>query len=61
MSMVLEVKGEGWLPKSLAEQEISDGRLIRTLDESWDVALQIHLTRPAAPLSAAAEGFWEKL
>lgn len=61
MSMALEGKGVAWLPKSLAEQEISDGRLVRALDERWDITLQIHLTRPVGPLSAAAEVFWNKL
>jgi DNA-binding transcriptional LysR family regulator len=61
MSMALEGKGVAWLPKSLAEQEISDGRLVRALDESWDIDVQIHLVRPIAPLSAAAENFWTRV
>lgn len=61
MSMALEGKGIAWLPKSLAEQEINDGRLVRVLDEHWDIAVQIHLTRPAAPISATAERFWKRL
>jgi DNA-binding transcriptional LysR family regulator len=61
MSMALENKGVAWLPKSLSEQEIVDGRLSRQLDERWDIPLQIHLTRPAAPLSPFAEEFWARL
>ncbi|HSP30671.1 MAG TPA: substrate-binding domain-containing protein [Halomonas sp.] len=61
MSMALEGKGVAWLPKSLAEQEINDGRLERALNQSWDIPLQIHLARPAAQVSAAAEAFWAKL
>ncbi|TVP49913.1 MAG: LysR family transcriptional regulator [Halomonas sp.] len=61
MSMALEGKGVAWLPKSLAEQEISDGRLVPALDESWEIPLQIHLHRPVAQLSATAEEFWTKL
>ncbi|OPG72148.1 hypothetical protein B1219_18515 [Pseudomonas ogarae] len=41
--------------KSLIEKEILDGRLVRALDESWDIPLEIHLPRPTAPLSSAAE------
>lgn len=61
MSMALEGKGVAWLPKSLAEQEISDGRLVRALDERWDISVQIHLVRPTAPLSATAENFWARM
>lgn len=61
MSMASEGKGVAWLPKSLAEQEISDGRLVRVLDGSWDIDVQIHLTRPVAPLSSAAEEFWARV
>lgn len=61
MSMALENKGVAWLPKSLAEQDIQDGRLMRALDEGWDIPLVIHLTRPTAPLSPFAEQFWSKL
>ena len=59
--MALEGKGVAWLPKSLAEQELSDGRLVRALDEQWDIAVQIHLVRPIAPLSVAAESFWMRV
>lgn len=61
MSMALENKGVAWLPKSLTEQEVSDGRLVRALDESWDIPLDIHLTRPVAPISPFAEAFWAGL
>lgn len=61
MSMALENKGVAWLPRSLTEQEIVDARLARALDESWDIPLEIHLTRPVAPLSPFAEAFWAKM
>ncbi|MFW0754743.1 LysR family transcriptional regulator [Pseudomonas sp. H11T01] len=61
MSMALESKGVAWLPKSLTEQEVIDGRLVRALDESWDIPLEIHLTRPLAPISPFAEAFWAGL
>jgi len=60
MSMALESKGVAWLPKSLTEQEVLDGRLVRALDESWDIPLEIHLTRPKAILSQSAEEFWSR-
>ncbi|OOK93288.1 LysR family transcriptional regulator [Pseudomonas syringae pv. actinidifoliorum] len=46
------------LPKSFTEQEVQEGRLVRALDESWDIPLEIHLTRPKAILSQSAEEFW---
>ncbi|MGP9797619.1 LysR family transcriptional regulator [Halomonas sp. 86] len=61
MSMVLENKGLAWIPKSLSEQEISDGRLVRALDDSWDIPLEIHLTRPRVLASHFANAFWQKL
>lgn len=61
MSMALENKGVAWLPTSLTEQEVMDSRLSRALDESWDIPLEIHLTRPVAPLSPFAEAFWARL
>lgn len=57
-SMALENKGVAWLPNSLTEQERSDGRLVRALDESWDIPLEIHLSRPVAQLPPFAEAFW---
>ncbi|OAB52885.1 LysR family transcriptional regulator [Pseudomonas thivervalensis] len=61
MSMALENKGVAWLPRSLTEQEVADGRLVRALDESWDIPLDIHLTRPTGAISQSAEEFWTKL
>ncbi|RAS30646.1 MULTISPECIES: LysR family transcriptional regulator [unclassified Pseudomonas] len=60
-SMALEGKGIAWLPKSLTEQEVLDGRLIRALDERWDIPLDINLTRPTAPINTSAETFWSSL
>ncbi|ATV20843.1 LysR family transcriptional regulator [Pseudomonas avellanae] len=46
------------MPKSFTEQEVQEGRLVRAMDESWDIPLEIHLTRPKAILSQSAEEFW---
>jgi LysR family transcriptional regulator, hypochlorite-specific transcription factor HypT len=61
MSMALESKGVAWLPLSLAEQELRDGRLCRALDESWDVPVHIRIMRARTRLSPFAEAFWERL
>ncbi|MFF7709658.1 LysR family transcriptional regulator [Pseudomonas sp. NPDC007930] len=60
-SIALENKGVAWLPQSLTEQECADQRLVRALDEGWDIPLQVHLTRPVAPLTPFAEAFWAGL
>lgn len=60
MSMALESKGVAWLPKSLTEQEVQEGRLVRALDEDWDIPLEIHLTRPKGHLGQSAEAFWAR-
>lgn len=61
LSMALEGKGFAWLPRTLAEAEVSAGKLQRALDEHWDIPVQIRLFRPIARLSDFAEEFWAKL
>ncbi len=61
LSMARQGKGFAWLPRTLAEPEIADGRLIRALDQRWDIPLEIRLLRPNAALSDFAEDFWAKL
>ncbi|MFJ3522845.1 LysR family transcriptional regulator [Pseudomonas sp. NPDC090203] len=61
LSMALEGKGIAWLPRTLAEPEISSGKLIRALDEHWDIPVEIRLFRPTMALSDFAEDFWARL
>ncbi|WP_462383939.1 LysR family transcriptional regulator [Pseudomonas sp. Marseille-QA0892] len=61
MSMALESKGVAWLPASLADQEINEGRLCRAFGSAYDVPLQILLVRPRTALSPFAESFWARL
>lgn len=61
LSMALEGKGIAWLPRTLAEPEISSGKLVRALDEHWDIPVEIRLFRPTMALSDFAEDFWAKL
>ncbi len=61
LSMALEGKGFAWLPKTLAEPEIASAKLVRALDEHWDIPVEIRLFRPAMALSDFAEDFWAKL
>lgn len=61
LSMALEGKGMAWLPATLAESEMQQQRLVRALDEHWDIPMQIRLFRARTPLSDFAEAFWGKL
>lgn len=61
MSMALENKGIAWLPKTLTEQEVVDGRLSQYFEPSWDIPVDVHLIRLSTPLSAFAEQFWAQL
>ncbi|MFG6667246.1 LysR family transcriptional regulator [Halomonas sp. HNIBRBA4712] len=61
MSMALQNKGLAWLPKSLVEQEIEEGRLVRAFNEESDIPLEIHIVKPRLLASHFAESFWLKL
>ncbi|MGV8918055.1 MAG: LysR family transcriptional regulator [Pseudomonas sp.] len=61
LSMALEGKGIAWLPRILAEQDLNNGKLVRALDERWDIPVEIRLLRPTAALSDFAEDFWAGL
>lgn len=61
LSMALQGKGIAWLPRTLAEAEIASGKLVRALDEHWDIPVEIRLFRPNAALSDFAEDFWARL
>jgi DNA-binding transcriptional LysR family regulator len=61
LSMAQQGKGFAWLPRTLAGPEIADGRLVRALDERWDIPVEIRLFRPNAALSDFAEDFWATL
>lgn len=57
-TMALEGRGVAWLPLSLAAEDLARGTLVRAGDPAWDVAVDIRLYRPRAPLAQAAERFW---
>ncbi|MCP1313438.1 MULTISPECIES: LysR family transcriptional regulator [unclassified Halomonas] len=61
MSMALEDKGLAWLPESLAEQEIEEGRLVRAFDGGNDIPLEIHIVKPRSLANGFADSFWSKL
>ena len=60
-AMALDGRGIAWLPLSLVQTEISDGRLIRHEEPAYQIALDIRLYRSLLPLSAAAEALWAQI
>ena len=57
-TMALEARGVAWLPHSLIEAELADGRLLPAGDAPWRVAMEIRLFRAPGKLPRAAETFW---
>jgi len=57
-SMALEGRGVAWLPQTLIEDELRDGRLVPAGTDRWAIAVEIRLFRRAAAESVTAEAFW---
>ncbi|WP_213979357.1 LysR family transcriptional regulator [Sphingomonas sp. dw_22] len=58
LGLAREGSGIAWLPASLADQDLACGVLVRAGGAEWEVPVEIHLFRPAARQTAAAERFW---
>lgn len=58
-TMVLEGRGIAWLPRSLIDQDLHQGRLRVAGEPRWQVPLDIRLFRRRAEQSVAAEAFWQ--
>lgn len=54
-------QGIAWLPATLAEQDVGEGRLVRGGGGEWDIPIEIRVFRPSARQSPAAEAFWAQL
>ena len=61
LEMAREGQGVAWVPLSLAERELAEGRLSRVGGPEFDVPVDIDLIRPAAALSGHSEGFWRRV
>ncbi|MDL9997555.1 LysR substrate-binding domain-containing protein [Variovorax sp. J22P240] len=57
-TMVLDGRGVAWLPRTLVEEDIGEGRLVTAASNDWNVPLEIRLYRDAEPLGKAADAFW---
>ncbi len=63
-TMALDGRGVAWLPRTLVEEDIIDGRVVAAAGGDWDIPdipLQIRLYRDAPLLGKAAEEFWAKV
>ncbi|WP_426231707.1 LysR family transcriptional regulator [Pararhizobium sp. DWP3-4] len=58
VTMALDARGMAWLPKSLVDDYLDTGALVPAGDASWNIPIEIHLFRPRARQSMAAEQFW---
>ena len=47
-----------WAPRSLVEDDLAAGRLVRAGDKSWEIDIGICLYRSRARSTNAAEAFW---
>jgi DNA-binding transcriptional LysR family regulator len=58
VTMALDQRGMAWLPRSVIEDELASGRLVRAGGEEWDIPIEIHVFRPNARLTRTAEELW---
>ena len=60
-SMVLTGRGAAWLPRSLIEEDLAQGRLRPVGAPALDIDVDIVLFRAAHGLGKAAEHFWARM
>ena len=58
LSMARAGDGVAWLPRTLAEEDISAGRLVEAGDADLEIPIEIRLFRPIARQGQAAESVW---
>jgi len=58
-TMALDGRGIAWLPRTLVEDDIVQGRLVIAAGKEWDVPLEIRLYRDSQLLGKAANAFWD--
>jgi DNA-binding transcriptional LysR family regulator len=57
-TMALDGRGIAWLPQTLVEEDIGQGRLVAAASSEWAVPLEIRLYRDSELLGKAANAFW---
>lgn len=58
LSMAADGRGIAWLPASLADSAMNQGRLVRAGGDAWDIPMDIRLFRARTPLNPTAEILW---
>ncbi|GJE41227.1 LysR family transcriptional regulator [Methylobacterium soli] len=61
MTMAREGHGVAWLPRTLAEEDLSRGRLVRAGPEQFDIPIEIRLFRSPDCRNHAADELWSHL
>jgi LysR family transcriptional regulator, hypochlorite-specific transcription factor HypT len=57
-TMVLDGRGLAWLPQSLVEDDVQQGKLVVAASGAWCVPLEIRFYRERHLIGRAAERFW---
>ncbi len=57
-TMALDGRGIAWLPQTLVEDDINQGRLVAAASDEWAIAVEIRLYRDSELLGRAANAFW---
>lgn len=60
-TMARQGQGVTWLPRSMAAEDLSAGRLVEVGSADCSVVVEIRLFRPTRRLSNAAEKFWQRM
>ena len=59
LSMARQGHGIAWLPRTLAAEDISAGRLVDPAEGRLSIDVDIRLIRPAHRQTCTAEAFWK--
>lgn len=60
-AMARDDRGIAWTARSLVEEDLASGRLVRAGSEEEEVPIEIRLWRPKARQAPAAEALWSKI
>lgn len=61
LAMTREGRGAAWLPRTLAEEDLRQGKLVKAGKESLDIAIDIRLFRSSGCRNRAADALWRSL
>lgn len=61
MTMARDGHGVAWLPRTLAEEDVARGRLVRAGSEEFDIPIEIRLFRSLECRNPAADELWNQL